>query len=359
MSKKILQLCLSPDLGGLELFALTCYEEFSSQTECFFALQEGKKIDNYLDSSSKIYLKRGNLSLFFEAYKLAKFIDRHAIDIIHFHWTKDIRIAVLAKTMSRRPLKLIQSRHMNMTRFKDDFYHKWLYKNIDVMHAVTYGVEKQLKKFIPQKVRPKIETIYLGVRNASFKSTQLEYYRKKYELENSFVIGIIGRIEEEKGQHLIVEALAKLKEYKMKALIVGAPMNESYLRFLKEKVQEYKLEKNIIFSGFTKEISEHIQLCDITVLATTRETFGLVVIESMVNSVPVIATNQGGPLEIIDDGVDGLFFDRSVEDLVEKMKLLYHNRELKKRLSSSAVKKIQRQFNKELQMAKMYEMLIL
>ena len=109
--------------------------------------------------------------------------------------------------------------------------------------------------------------------------------------------------------------------------------------------------------GFTKEINEYISLCDVTVMATKKETFGLVIIESMVNGVPVIATANGGPLEIIDDGIDGLFFDRTSEDLAVKLKKLYNDSALKAQLTKNGYQKIKNKFNKEKQMKKIYEVI--
>ena len=51
-----------------------------------------------------------------------------------------------------------------------------------------------------------------------------------------------------------------------------------------------------------------MQVCDVVVLATENETFGMVLIEAMMCGVCVVASDSGGPLEIIDDGVNGLLF---------------------------------------------------
>ena len=63
--------------------------------------------------------------------------------------------------LSKRKPKIIQTRNMTMTRFKDDVYHKWLYKNIDTMHAVTQQVKEQLEKFIPLDIRPRVAVVYM------------------------------------------------------------------------------------------------------------------------------------------------------------------------------------------------------
>lgn len=357
MSKKILELCLSPDLGGLELCVVDYFKYFSLKTETFLCVEKDKKIDNYIKSDNKFTLKRNKFFPIIPALKLAKFIDEHSIDVLHIHWTRDIAMSVLAKLFSKQKPSLIQSRHMTMTRFKDDLYHKWLYDNLDILHAVTEQVKAQLIEFIPSSVRPKIEMVYLGVEEPVVDKQRVELLKQKYKLSNHFVIGLIGRIEEGKGQYLLIKALAKLKELDIKIVIVGNSMEDAYLEDLKSKVKTLGFEDKVVFTGFTKEINEHISLCDVTVLATKKETFGLVVIESMVNRVPVIATNKGGPLEIIENSVDGLLFDRSSEDLAEKIRILYENSDLKKSLATHAYKSVKIKFNKETQMQKMYEVI--
>jgi len=357
VSKNILELCLSPDLGGLELCVVDYFTYFSQKGSSFLCVAKDKKLDNYTVNRNKFSLKRSKFFPIIPALQIAKFIDANEIDVIHFHWTKDIATAVLAKLFSKRKPQLMQSRHMRMTRFKDDFYHKWLYKNLDLMHTVTLQVKEQLIKYIPQDIRPKIEMIYLGVDEPSVDMSRVKKLQMEYHLDDSFVVGIVGRIEEPKGQYLLIEAIAKLQEFNIKALIIGQSMNDAYLSDLKEKINLLGIQERVIFTGFTKEINEHISLCDVSVLATKKETFGLVIIESMINRVPVIATNEGGPLEIIDDGRDGLFFNRSSDDLAKKILLLYKDRELRKSLSVSAYEKVKKKFDKQTQMQKMYEVI--
>jgi len=357
MSKNILELCLAHGLGGLEMFVAHCYDDFSKRGECKVVVAPQTKLDNYLENIDKFSIKRNKFFPFIPALKLAKYIDENDIDIVHFHWTKDIVTAVLAKFFSKKKPKLVQSRHMRMTRFKDDFYHRWLYKSVDLMHAVTKDVAKQLQKFIPQTVRPKIEMIYLGVGVPSLDKKKIENLKEKYQFSDSFIVGIVGRIEEGKGQHKVIEAVASLQNKNITALIVGSAMNETYLEKLKEKVHELGIEKRVIFTGFTKEVNEHMALCDTVVLATENETFGLVVIEAMANKKAVIATAKGGPLEIIDDGVDGILFDGSAKDLSKKIEFLYEQKDIKKELEENALKKVQEKFEKSKQLEKLYKVI--
>jgi len=356
-NKKILELCLAHGLGGLEIFVAHCYDDFSKKTRCKVVVAPGTKLDNYLGDIDKFCIKRDKFFPFIPAYQLAKYIDKHDIDIIHFHWTKDSITAVLAKLLSKKRPKLVQSRHMRMTRFKDDFYHRWLYKNIDMIHAVTEGVAQELKKFIPAAIRPKIEMIYLGVKEAVVDEKKVALLQERYQLGKSFVIGIIGRIEEEKGQYKVIESLAKLQEFDMKLLIVGSAMQESYIEVLQKKAEDLGVANRVIFTGFTQDVNEHIALCDTLVLATENETFGFVVIEAMVANKAVIATAKGGPLEIIDDGKNGLLFDGTAGDLAEKILFLYKNPERKEELASHAKKRVKEKFEREKQLGKLFDVL--
>jgi glycosyltransferase involved in cell wall biosynthesis len=354
MPKKILELCLSPDLGGLELFSYHCYRAFSKKTEVYFALQKAKKLDNYFEDENKLYLKRSKLPLM-SAWQLAHFIDKKEIDIIHFHWTKDMLIAVLARLFSKRKPKIVQSRHMRMTRFKSDFYHKWLYSNIRLIHAVTKAVAEQLEHYIPREIIPKIAMVYLGVEPKEKKD--ICKLKQLYNPDNNFLFGIVGRIEKAKGQESVIEALYRLENKSVKLLIVGSAMDSAYLEYLQKKVEKLALQNQVIFVGFTKEVDAFMQLCNATVMATENETFGLVVIESMANNTPVIAKALGGPLEIIDDGVDGLLYDGSIEDLTAKMQMLLSDTQLVEALGKQGREKVREDFDFNKQLEKLYKVI--
>jgi len=356
-NKNILELCLAHGLGGLEMFVAHCYENFSTKTTCKVTVVKNSKLDNYLGDIDKFYIKRNKLFPLLPALKLAKYIDANEIDIIHFHWTKDIIIAVLAKILSKRKPKVVQSRHMRMTRFKEDFYHKWLYKNIDTIHAVTEQVKEQLQEFIPQDVGPKIEMVYLGVKASTVDEDKITSLKKQYDIKDEFIVGIVGRIEEEKGQYKVIEALDILKDLDIRVFIVGSAMDAMYLQSLKQKVSDLGLNKKVIFTGFTKDVDEYMQLFDVNVLATENETFGLVVIEAMINKIPMIATAKGGPLEIIEDEVDGLLFDGSSDDLAQKISLLYNDTQLKKQISNAGYKKAKDKFDWTKQLDKLYKVI--
>ena len=220
---------------------------------------------------------------------------------------------------------------MHMTRFKSDFYHKFLYKNIDMMIAVTNLVKEQLQKFIPKDIRPKIETSYIGANTPKLLSNEEKNSLKKsFNIADEFIVCIVGRIEEAKGQHIVLEAVESLRKsgIKIKTLVVGHYMDENYFNNLKNSYS------NDIFTNFVSNPTDLMQISDCVVLATKKETFGLVLIEAMKCGVCVLGSNSGGPLEIIDDEKTGLLFESMNSDsLCEKLSLIIENEELKESLA--------------------------
>ena len=216
--KTVIELCMSPDLGGLELYMVRAAKALKDEFNLISVINENTKLESYYDSDDK-YIKidkSSNLFMFGAAKKLAKVIDDNSVELIHLHWTKDIPFVVLAKLLSKKKPKVVQTRNMTMTRFKDDFYHRFLYKNIDLMLPVTYQVKEQLEKFIPSDIRPKIEVLYMGSEKPDILD-EAGVKKIKQELgfkEGSFNLGMVGRINEAKGQHLLIEALSKIENEK-------------------------------------------------------------------------------------------------------------------------------------------------
>ena len=107
MNKKLnlLELCLSPDLGGLELYMVRAAKALDESMNVISVINPLGKLEQYYQGTSYRYVslkKKSNLVMFVAARKLARIIDENQIDIVHLHWTKDIPIAVTAKVFSKR-----------------------------------------------------------------------------------------------------------------------------------------------------------------------------------------------------------------------------------------------------------------
>jgi glycosyltransferase involved in cell wall biosynthesis len=128
--------------------------------------------------------------------------------------------------------------------------------------------------------------------------------------QGDLLVGIIGRISPWKGQDVFLRAFAlAFAGTKARAWIVGSPLfgEDAFEAGLHELVSELGIEEQVEFRGFREDVFAEMQALDIAVHASTiPEPFGQVVLEAMAVGTPIIASTEGGPAEIITDGVDGL-----------------------------------------------------
>lgn len=101
------------------------------------------------------------------------------------------------------------------------------------------------------------------------------------------------------------------------------------------------LESDIEFLVNRTDVPEVLKQADLFVLASRYEGLGLVVLEAMAASVPVIASNIDGPAELIQDGQNGLLFKTNdAESLFEKIRYLYDHPVIADRLADEALRSV-------------------
>jgi glycosyltransferase involved in cell wall biosynthesis len=225
-----------------------------------------------------------------------------------------------------------------------------------MMLPVTHQVKGQLEKFIPQDIRPRIEVLYMGSdKTEMLDNDALHAFKKEIGLdENHFNVGMVGRINEAKGQHLLIEALSKIEDQNVHAYFVGHEMREGYIKELEAKAKALGVESRVHFLGFMKNPHYFFQACDAIVLASKRETFGLVLIEAMQVQTAVIGSNSGGVVEIIDDRETGVLFEvGSSDSLAEKIEMLKEDRELLESIAKAGKVKCDKMFSNRLQFEKL------
>ncbi|MEN8170425.1 MAG: glycosyltransferase family 4 protein [Pseudomonadota bacterium] len=352
---KILQLCLSDGLGGLELYVFRTVQQLLKRAHhCVTVVRADTMLSSRMDECNADYYvltKLSKLFPFIAARRLARIIDQEQVDIVHMHWAKDLNLAVLAKQFAKRPIKLIYTRQMMITRSKHDLFHRWLYRHVDRILTITDELRELMVKFLPMPAE-NIERLYYGVDAPPEMSTeQRTYLRKKYGFsEDDFVIFMVGRIEECKGQHLLIEAMERLHQQGIVvcALFVGPAMDDGYLQGLKDRVQNSALAGTVKFAGPHKSPSHMAASFEVALLATECETFGLVLIEAMRAGIPVIGTAACGVLEIIDEAQNGLLFPpNDSQALAGAIRRLYEDPGLRQRLAKAGADKADEMFATE------------
>jgi glycosyltransferase involved in cell wall biosynthesis len=123
--------------------------------------------------------------------------------------------------------------------------------------------------------------------------------------------GIVGQLQEWKGQKVFLQAAAKVLAVRPDAwawVIGSAPAGgEAYAQELHTLARTLGIADRVVFTGFVADVPGYLRLLDVVVHASTYpEPFGRVIVEAMLSGRPVVASDAGGPREIIVPGRTGL-----------------------------------------------------
>lgn len=361
----ILEICLSPNYGGLEIHMRDFSIWLSKNSECTVhtAVRKNTRLNDALSILKipiKTYSSKSGIIPFIRAQKLARYIEKNKIDLVHVHWKYDLLLVALAKRFSKQPFKIVHTRQMSLPGKKFDPYHKFIYSSIDCYIAITKRVALQAENNLPLS-KDRIIQIYYGVEiPTEVKSATIKELKAKFSIEGKFVVGLIGRISEFKGQHLLLEAIDKLRSeaITINAVIVGEAFDTKYLKKLKVFVKEKNLTNQVKFLDFYSKPYELMSCFNALVLTTKIETFGLVLVEAMHCGIPVIGSNAGGVPEIIEDGVTGLLFESlNSQSLGAALKRIFTDEKLRNRIARMGKEKARKEFDAKIQYQKVFQVM--
>lgn len=159
--------------------------------------------------------------------------------------------------------------------------------------------------------------------------------------DDTFTVGMVGRIAEWKGQDVLLRALARaFPSGRERAVIVGAPLfgEDGYDQSLRRLRDRLNLRGRVVFRGFREDVQAELATFDALVHASViPEPFGQVVVEGMAAGLPVVAAAAGGPREIIDDERTGLLCPPGdIDALAAALRRLAYDEKLRRRLGSAA-----------------------
>ncbi|NJO90275.1 MAG: glycosyltransferase family 4 protein [Chloroflexia bacterium] len=175
--------------------------------------------------------------------------------------------------------------------------------------------------------------------------------REAFSLQNEdFIVGVIGRLDKQKGQEYLIKALPLIKDQipNLRVLLIGEETygEEGYLAYLKDLVNSLKVEDLVIFQPFTQDTPTAFRALDIFMMSSISEPFGMVTVEAMATGTPVIGTNSGGTAEILEGGNLGVLVEPKDEKAIaEAILKLYTDETLRENFSKQAQKKVQEKYS--------------
>ena len=154
-----------------------------------------------------------------------------------------------------------------------------------------------------------VQVVYNGMEPEKFQGYESEgaSLRQELGLTGKFIIGHFSRLSPWKGQHIVIEALKQCQE-NVTALLVGDALfgEEAYSQQLHQQVRDLGLEDRVKFLGFRSDVPQLMAACDlVTHTSTAPEPCSRVLIETMLAGKPIVATQDGGTLELVEHGKMG------------------------------------------------------
>ena len=181
--------------------------------------------------------------------------------------------------------------------------------------------------------------IYNGVEKKTIIEKRLfEYISAGHSRDQAvFTFASIGLLHECKGHEIVIEAFARLlkNQFQSRLLIAGDGPFENELRKL---VSNLGLNNSVRFLGKVVDMKSVYGIADAVVVASKAEAMGRVTVESMAYGLPVIGRNSGATPELVRDGVTGLIFDGTADDLSKKMTLLIQSPILLREMGVASLK---------------------
>ena len=281
------------------------------------------------------------LMKFGEAMNLLAEIEQEKYDVIHIH-TPFVAHYLGLKLAAKLNIPCLETYH---TFFEDYLHHylPWMPKSIargiarmiskrqcNAVDAIVAPSNPMLDVLRKYGVNTTAEVIPTGLQDSSFTEADGKVFRQKYgiALDRPMLL-YVGRVAFEKNIDFLLEMTKILVEKRPDVLLVvtGEGPAEASLHKLAKILD---IEKNVQFIGYldrNKELNACYESADIFVFASKSETQGLVLLEAMAQSTPVVAIAELGTASILIEGKGALIAPDDTSQFAERVHQLLHNPE--------------------------------
>lgn len=248
--------------------------------------------------------------------------------------------AAIAASFARLPL-VLHARGFNV----DTSGNRWVLSRVDHCIAVSCAVREELLTLgVPAQ---KCTVVPEGLDLTVF-YPQPASYSKREELfleTDTPVITLVGGLVDWKGQDVMLDAapLVFRKFPKAVILLVGGAYgkDDGFANMIARRAAAPELQSRVRLLGARDDVADILACSDVVVHASTKpEPFGRTFLEGMALGKAVIASNEGGPLDVISHGVDGLLIEpRNPWKLANAIEQLLSNPALLQTLGKNAAVK--------------------
>lgn len=301
---RILQISSAKNYGGGERHLVDLSRELKQRGhEVYVALRPTNEWQDRLDflpAEHILHVSIRNSFGMFSAKRIAKFIDKQEIQIVHAHVARDYLTASIA-TRSAGRAKMVLTRHV---MFPMKPFYRFALRNVTAAIAVSPPVRQQLLKiFAPEKVRLIPNGITMPVDPSFQKAAGIEF-RASHEIPQDVPLVVtLGELKPLKGQRDFVLAANEIVKRIPNCHFVIAGKDNSidqrFRRELKRLVRVLGLEDRFLWLDWLDDLTPLLAAANIFVSPSHTESFGLAILDAMAAGTPVVATATDGAKELL------------------------------------------------------------
>ena len=267
---------------------------------------------------------------------LENLLEKEDIDIIHVHYLFPAGAAAV-EVGKERGIKTYVTAHGS------DMFE--LYKNQPLMRSTVRNVLKDADGVFAVSNALRHEIIATGVVGIAdktklswnsvdidkFSNKNDDSFKKEFKLEDKPIVLFVGNLIKRKNVDSLLEA-KKIAHSDYYLVVVGdGPLYKK----LTKKVEDDNIH-DVIFTGARDDVENIIPSCDVLILPSFSESFGLVLIEALACGKPVIGSDVGGITEIINDDVGLLVNPKKVSSIAKAIDNIINDNDLRLVLSMNA-----------------------
>jgi len=276
-------------------------------------------------------------------FRLRQYLAREKPHIVHSHLLR----ANLLACLTRDDHTVVWHDHCTgeWLPFALRFLEKKLIPQSSAVIVVSKNVEEQLRSRVPaiaSRIRIVPNAVETRLWKALAPADKIYLRRNAWGLgADHLIVGFVGRLDERfKGITFLLKSIARLKPSLPQLRLVmvgGGPDREMLEKFSRE----LGLEGTVIFMGPRSDIPKIIPGFDVLALPSISEGFGIVLLEAMAASLPVVASRVGGIPEVVVDQETGrLVPPGDPEALAEALKEILNDPEKRKRMGQKGLERV-------------------
>lgn len=347
---------LAQKLGeqGNEVHVVTCWEEGTCEIEkdknVFVHRVHTYDVNpnNFID-----WVLQLNFSLLERSIRILN--EKGKADIIHAHdWIVAFAAKVLKHSYSIPLISTIHATehgrnwgiHNDVQRYISSVEWWLTYESWKVIVNSNY-MNNEVKNLF-QLPEDKTRVIPNGIDINKFSGYKKDYnFRRKFALDNEKIVFFVGRLVNEKGAHILLDAVPKVLKYYYDAKFVIAGKGPQF-DYLRGKAMEMNISHKVYLTGYVsdEDLCKLYKCADIAVFPSLYEPFGIVALEGMVANVPVVVSDTGGLGDIVRHGVDGMkCYTGNSNSLADCILEILFNPDKAELMKKNALEKVKRIYN--------------